>query len=63
MPKMALEVILMAKLTAWLVTAIGALLVLKEASILSALTVYNGWLIALGVLVIGLAKLKRNYKM
>ena len=53
----------MAKLTAWLVTVIGALLVLKEASILSALTVYNGWLIALGVLVIGLAKLKRNYKM
>lgn len=55
----------MAKLTAWLVTIIGVLLVLPligidlNALILPALT---NWLIALGVLVIGIGKLKRNYK-
>jgi len=53
----------MAKSTAWIVTIIGALLVLKKAGLLAALTAYNDWLIALGVLVIGLMKLKRNYKM
>lgn len=52
----------MAKLTAWLVTLIGLLLVLKEASVLSALTDFNGWIIAIAVLVIGIAKLMRNYK-
>ena len=52
----------MAKLTAWLVTLIGVLLVLKELDILSAVTDYNGWIIALAVLVIGIAKLMRNYK-
>lgn len=51
----------MAKITAWLVTLIGVLLVLKEANILSVLTDWNGWLIALAVLVIGVAKLIRNY--
>ena len=51
----------MAKLTAWLVTIIGLLLVLKEAALLNAITQYNGWLIALGVLVIGVGKLMRNY--
>ena len=51
----------MAKLTAWVVTIIGLLLLLKEAAILDALTKYNGWLIALGVLVIGVGKLMRNY--
>lgn len=52
----------MAKLTAWLVTLIGVLLILKELDILSALTDFNGWLIALSVLIIGIAKLMRNYK-
>ena len=52
----------MAKLTAWLVTIIGLLLVLAEADWLPTLTVYNGWLIAIGVLVIGIGKLMRNYK-
>jgi len=51
----------MAKLTAWVVTVIGLLLLLKEAAILPAITAYNGWLIALGVLVIGVGKLMRNY--
>jgi len=51
----------MAKLTAVLVTIIGLLLVLEQLQLLSALTVYNGWLIAIGVLVIGIGKLMRNY--
>ena len=51
----------MAKLTAWLVTLIGVLLVLVQLDILGSLTQYNGWLIALAVLVIGVAKLMRNY--
>jgi hypothetical protein len=52
----------MAKLTAILVTIIGVLLVLAELDVLSVLTDYNGWLIALGVLAIGVGKLIRNYK-
>ena len=53
----------MAKLTAWLVTLIGLLLVLAEGGWLSALTAYNGWIIAIVVLVIGLAKIAKNYKL
>jgi len=54
----------MAKLTAWIVTIIGVLLLLKEQAFvdLSVITNYNGWLIAIGVLVIGIGKLVRNYK-
>lgn len=52
----------MAKITAIIVTIIGILLVLKELAILSVITDYNGWLIAIGVLVIGIEKLVRNYK-
>ncbi len=52
----------MAKLTAIIVTIIGILLLLKELAILSVITDYNGWLIAIGVLVIGIAKLIRNFK-
>ena len=52
----------MAKLTAIIVTIIGILLILKELAILSVITDYNGWLIAIGVLVIGIGKLIRNYK-
>jgi len=51
----------MAKLTAWLVTIIGVLLVLAQLNVLGALTAYNGWIIALAVLVIGIGKLMRNY--
>ncbi len=53
----------MAKITGWLVTVIGLLLLLEEANLLPQLTAYNGWLIAIGVLVIGIAKLVRNYKL
>jgi len=52
----------MAKLTAIIVTIIGILLVLKEAALLSVVTDYNGWLIAIGVLVVGIGKLMRNFK-
>ena len=51
----------MAKLTAWLVTVIGVLLLLKAAGQLSVLTDWNDWLIAIGVLAIGIGKLVRNY--
>lgn len=51
----------MAKITAWLVTVIGVLLLLKQANLLAALTQYNGWLIAIAVTVIGVTKLMRNY--
>ena len=52
----------MAKLTAILVTIIGILLVLKEAAVLDPVTKYNGWIIAILVLVVGIAKLIRNFK-
>jgi len=50
----------MAKLTAWLVTLIGVLLVLPLIGVVLGATL-NAWLIALSVLVIGIAKLMRNY--
>ena len=50
----------MAKLTAWIVTVIGVLLILPLIGI-TALQSLNDWLIALGVLVIGIGKLVRNY--
>lgn len=52
----------MAKLTAWLVTIIGILLVLPLLGV-TALEGINAWLIPIAVLVIGLGKLARNYQM
>lgn len=52
----------MAKLTAIIVTVIGILLILQELGVLSVITDYNGWIIAIGVLVIGIGKLIRNFK-
>ena len=56
----------MAKLTAWLATLIGVLLVLDVLDILDVLTltINNiwGWILALAFLVIGIGKLIRNYK-
>ncbi len=54
----------MAKLTAWLVTIIGVLLLLPLLGITQLGTVTDGilaWLIAIGVLVVGIGKLVRNY--
>jgi len=49
----------MAKLTAWVVTIIGVLLVLPLLEV--DIGVAQGWLIAIGVLVVGISKLVRNY--
>ena len=50
----------MAKLTAWLVTILGIILILPLIGV-DALSGYQDWLIAIGVLVIGIGKLVRNY--
>ena len=50
----------MAKLTAWLVTIIGILLVLPLIGV-SQLDTVSKWLVPLAVLVIGIGKLMRNY--
>ena len=55
----------MAKLTAWLVTILGVLLILPLVGVTQLGTVTNGilaWLIALDVLIVGIGKLVRNYK-
>jgi general stress protein CsbA len=52
----------MAKLTAWIVTVIGLLLLLPLIGVDQiAQSQWNDWLIAIGVLVIGIGKLVRNY--
>lgn len=51
----------MAKLTAWLVTLIGVLLVLPLLTTSETVTSLSKWVIPLAVLVIGVAKLVRNY--
>lgn len=51
----------MAKLTAWLVTIIGVLLVLAAINIISLTDTWVIWVVALAVLVIGIGKLMRNY--
>lgn len=54
----------MAKITAWLVTLIGVLLVLPLIGVTQLGDMTAGltkWIIPLGVLVIGIAKLMRNY--
>jgi len=55
----------MAKLTAWLVTLLGVLLLLPLIGVDQLGTVGSGgvldWLAALAVLVIGIGKLVRNY--
>ena len=50
----------MAKLTAWLVTLIGVLLVLPLLGV-TVLATLSDWLVPLAVLVIGIGKLVRNY--
>jgi len=51
----------MAKLTAWTVTILGLLLLIQAGGWLPALDDYYAWLMALGVLVVGIGKLVRNY--
>jgi len=52
----------MAKLTAWLVTLLGALLVLQLVAPATFAGAWFNWLVALAVLAVGLGKLNRNYK-
>lgn len=47
------------KLTAWVTTVIGALLLLQASNLVPALTAYNTWLIGLGWLAIGISKMTR----
>ena len=51
----------MAKLTAWLVTIIGILLVLPLIGV-TQLDAISKWLIPLAVLIVGIGKLMRNYQ-
>jgi len=50
----------MAKLTAWLVTLVGVVLVLGALDV-SLGSFLDRWLIPLSVLVVGIGKLMRNY--
>lgn len=50
----------MAKLTAWMVTLVGVLLVLPLIGLDIGATL-TSWLIALAVLLVGITKLMRNY--
>jgi len=54
----------MAKLTAWLVTLLGVLLVLAAPglAVISLTDGWVAWVVALAVLIIGIGKLVRNYK-
>jgi hypothetical protein len=52
----------MAKLTAWVVTIAGVLMLLKQLNLVAAVTAYNDWLFTIGLLVVGISKLMRNYK-
>jgi len=51
----------MAKLTAWLVTIVGILMVLSLLSPATFGAAWVQWVVALAVLVIGVGKLSRNY--
>lgn len=53
----------MAKLTAWLVTVIGVWLLLVQLGVITGtlVTVWQPWIIALAITVIGIGKLMRNY--
>lgn len=51
----------MAKLTAWLVTLAGVLLVLAAAGMIDVVNGVWAWVLAIVVLAIGVGKLVRNY--
>lgn len=53
----------MAKMTAWIVTVIGLWLLLVQLGVITGdlVTVWQPWIIAILVTVIGVGKLIRNY--
>jgi len=53
----------MAKLTAWLVTFVGVLLVFQLLMPAVFVGTWFNWALALSILVIGIGKLLRNYGM
>ena len=52
----------MDKLTAWIVTVIGVLLILAMLGYVSVIAGIVGWIVALEVLIIGINCLIKNYK-
>jgi hypothetical protein len=50
----------MKKLTNWIITIIGVLLLLAAGDWGAGITAYNDWLIAIGVLVIGITRLSNK---
>jgi len=52
----------MAKLTAWLVTLVGVLLLFDALGLLSVGDLLVKWVMALAVLTVGIGKLSRNYQ-
>lgn len=51
----------MAKLTAWLVTILGIVLIAAAAGAFSVTDPIFLWILGFGVLIIGIGKLARNY--
>jgi len=51
----------MAKLTAWLVTLLGVILILAAMDVFSITDPVFLWVLGLAVLIIGIGKLTRNY--
>jgi CRISPR/Cas system-associated endonuclease Cas3-HD len=51
----------MAKMTAWLVTLVGVILVLGALGVSLGATL-DKWLIPIAVLIVGIGKLMRNYQ-
>lgn len=51
----------MAKLTAWLVTLLGVILILAALGVFSITDSWFLWALGLGVFIIGIGKLVRNY--
>jgi hypothetical protein len=49
----------MAKLTAWLITLVGLLLLLN---LIFGFGAWANWVVAIAVLIVGIGKLCRNYK-
>ena len=51
----------MAKLTAWLVTILGVVLLMLPLGVISLNDLWFQWVLAIGVLAIGIGKIVRNY--
>jgi general stress protein CsbA len=52
----------MAKLTAWVVTILGLVLILAALGVFSITDTWFLWILSIGVLIVGIGKLVRNYR-